>query len=48
MKYIVIIGCGKTGRELAREFSHQHNVVVIDKSKYALDSLGEILMAKKC
>ncbi len=47
MKYIVIIGCGKTGRELAREFSHQHNVVVIDKSKYALDSLGEDFNGKK-
>lgn len=41
MKYIIIVGCGKTGKELALEFSKGHNVVVIDKNRHALDSLGE-------
>jgi trk system potassium uptake protein TrkA len=41
MKYIVIVGCGKTGKELAIEFSKGHNVVVIDKNSRALSFLGE-------
>ncbi|MCK4520171.1 MAG: NAD-binding protein, partial [Candidatus Omnitrophica bacterium] len=32
MKYMVIIGCGKTGKNLAYELSKTENVVVIDKS----------------
>ncbi|HDN85943.1 MAG: TrkA family potassium uptake protein [Candidatus Omnitrophota bacterium] len=47
MKYIVIIGCGKTGRNLALEFATSHNVVVIDRNKTALDSLGEDFNGKK-
>ncbi len=47
MKYIVIVGCGKTGRNLALEFATSHNVVVIDRSKTALDSLGEDFNGKK-
>ena len=47
MKYIVIVGCGKTGRELALEFSKEHNVVVIDRNARALDSLGEDFNGKK-
>ena len=41
MKYIIIVGCGKTGKELAIEFSKEHNVIVIDKFKSALGSLGD-------
>lgn len=33
IKYIVIIGCGRLGSELALKFSKTHNVVVIDKSE---------------
>lgn len=29
--YIVIIGCGRLGSNLARELSNEHDVVVIDK-----------------
>ncbi|MCD6583925.1 MAG: TrkA family potassium uptake protein [Candidatus Omnitrophica bacterium] len=47
MKYIVLVGCGKTGRNLALEFATSHNVVVIDRSKTALDSLGEDFNGKK-
>ncbi len=47
MKYIVIIGCGKTGKELAQEFSKEHNVVVIDRIKHALDALGEDFNGRK-
>lgn len=41
MKYVVIVGCGQTGRNLALELSLSHNVVVIDKDKEVLDELGE-------
>ena len=47
MKYIIIVGCGKTGRELAAEFSNDHNVVVIDKFRSALDSLGDDFNGRK-
>ncbi len=47
MKYIIIVGCGRTGRELAIEFSREHNVTVIDKLKSELDSLGEDFNGKK-
>lgn len=47
MKYIIIVGCGKTGRNLAFELASFHNVVVIEKSKEALDSLGENFNGKK-
>ncbi|OQX87334.1 MAG: hypothetical protein B6D55_03775 [Candidatus Omnitrophica bacterium 4484_70.2] len=47
MKYIIIVGCGKTGRELALEFSLSFNVTVIDKSLRSLDSLGENFNGRK-
>ena len=47
MKYIIIVGCGKTGKTLALELAQAHNVVVIDRSRRALDSLGETFNGKK-
>ncbi|OPX29171.1 MAG: hypothetical protein B1H08_04495 [Candidatus Omnitrophica bacterium 4484_171] len=47
MKYIIIVGCGKTGKELAVEFSKEHNVIVIDKFRSALESLGDDFNGKK-
>ncbi len=47
MKYIIIIGCGKTGRNLALELAQSHNVVVVDKNKRAIDLLGEAFNGKK-
>jgi len=46
MKYLVIVGGGQTGRNLAQELSPSHNVVVIDKDKDALDALGESFNGK--
>ncbi|MEW5759092.1 MAG: TrkA family potassium uptake protein [Candidatus Omnitrophota bacterium] len=40
--YVVIVGCGHVGSELAKLLAHeQHNVVVIDKEKNAFKNLGE-------
>ncbi|MDD3296280.1 MAG: NAD-binding protein [Candidatus Omnitrophica bacterium] len=47
MKHIVIIGSGKTGRELALELSGDANVVVVDKSLKNLDILGDDFNGKK-
>ena len=47
MKYIIIIGCGKTGKSLALELSNAQNVVVVDKSLKSLDSLGDDFNGKK-
>jgi Trk K+ transport system NAD-binding subunit len=47
MKHIVIIGCGKAGRELAMELSKTDNVVVVDKSLKSLDALGDDFNGKK-
>lgn len=47
MKYIVIIGCGKIGRELAVELSKTDNVAMVDKDFDALDSLGDDFNGKK-
>ena len=47
MKYIVIVGCGKTGKELANELSKTENVVVVDKSLRSLDALGDDFNGKK-
>ncbi len=47
MKYIIIVGCGKTGRELAVAFSLQDNVVIVDINQHALNSLGEDFNGKK-
>ena len=47
MRYIIIIGCGKTGKSLALELSKEDNVVVVDKSLKNLDSLGDDFNGKK-
>lgn len=47
MKYIIIIGCGKTGKNLALELSKENNVVVIDKSLRNLNSLDDDFNGKK-
>ena len=47
MKYIIIIGCGKSGKELAIELAKAGNVVIIDKSLRNLDSLGDDFNGKK-
>ena len=47
MKYIIIIGCSKTGKELALELSQSENVVIVDKSLKNLDSLGDDFNGKK-
>ena len=47
MKYVVIVGCGKIGKELAYELSKTDNVVVVDKSLRNLDSLGDDFNGKK-
>lgn len=47
MKSLVIIGCGKTGAELAKEFSRFCNVTVVDKNMRALDSLGDNFNGRK-
>ena len=41
MKYILIVGCGKAGKELALEFARTDNVVMVDKDLKALDTLGD-------
>lgn len=38
-KYIIIIGCGRLGSELAIKFSQNHSVVVIDKNEKAFSRL---------
>lgn len=38
--YIVIIGCGRLGSNLARELSNEHDIVVIDKNEENLNRLG--------
>ena len=47
MKYVVIVGCGKSGKALAMELSHTENVVVVDKSLRQIDSLGDDFNGKK-
>lgn len=47
MKYIIIIGCGRSGKELAQELSKSENVVAVDKSLRNLDTLGEDFNGKK-
>lgn len=40
--YVIIVGCGRVGSELAALLSHEgHNVVVIDKSQASFDRLGQ-------
>ncbi len=38
--YIIIVGCGKTGRYLSEILQEDHNVVVVDKDKEAINNLG--------
>ncbi len=47
MKYIVIVGCGKIGKNLAFDLSRSENVVVVDKSLRKLESLGDDFNGKK-
>ena len=47
MKYIIIVGCGKTGKELALELSKTENVVIVDKNLKSVDSLGDDFNGKK-
>lgn len=47
MKYIVVVGCGKTGKGLAIELSKTENVVVLDRSLKNLNSLGDDFNGKK-
>lgn len=47
MRYIIVVGCGKTGRHLARELAQAHNVVVVDKNPRTLDALEENFNGKK-
>ncbi len=47
MKYVIIAGCGNTGRSLALELTNICNVVVIDKSLHALDELPQDFNGKK-
>lgn len=47
MKYIVIVGCSRTGKVLAKELANDHNVVVVDKNITNLDALGEDFNGEK-
>lgn len=47
MKYVIIVGCSRTGRVLAEELSGTENVVVIDKNLKNLDFLREDFNGKK-
>lgn len=47
MRYVVIIGCSRTARELAISLSENNNVVVVDKDLKALDALGDDFNGKK-
>lgn len=39
--YVIIVGCGRVGSELAKLLSNEgHNVVVIDKTQVSFDRLG--------
>jgi trk system potassium uptake protein TrkA len=39
--YVIIVGCGRVGSELAKLLSNEgHNVVVIDKNHSSFDRLG--------
>lgn len=39
---IIIIGCGKVGRVLARQLNEEnHDIVIIDNQEYKLESFGE-------
>jgi len=39
--YVIIVGCGRVGSELAKLLSNEgHNVVVIDKTQASFDRLG--------
>ncbi len=40
--YVIIVGCGRVGSELAKLLSSEgHDVVIIDKSQASFDRLGE-------
>ena len=40
--YVIIVGCGRVGSQLAKLLSNEgHDVVVVDKKQVSLDRLGE-------
>ncbi|MFH1457670.1 MAG: TrkA family potassium uptake protein [Candidatus Omnitrophota bacterium] len=40
--YIIIVGCGRVGSELAKLLSNEgHNIVIIDRSQSSFDRLGQ-------
>lgn len=40
--YVIIIGCGRVGSDLAKILSSEgHNVVIIDKSQSSFERLGK-------
>ncbi len=47
MRYIIIVGCSRTGRVLAKELANKENVVVVDKNLKNLDFLSEDFNGKK-
>ncbi|MDD5081292.1 MAG: NAD-binding protein [Candidatus Omnitrophica bacterium] len=47
MKYIIVIGCGRTGKTLATQLSVSENVVAIDKDLAAIEDLGDHFNGKK-
>ncbi|HOO74803.1 MAG: NAD-binding protein [Thermotogae bacterium] len=40
IKYIIIVGCGRLGSELALQLSKTHSVVVIDKKEESFERLS--------
>lgn len=44
--YVIILGCGRVGSELAKLLSAEgHNVVIIDKNSESFNRMGGLLMA---
>lgn len=42
MKFIIIIGCGRLGSELAMKFSKKHSVVVVDKDERSFTRINNM------
>ncbi|MCK9265426.1 TrkA family potassium uptake protein [bacterium] len=39
--YIIVVGCGRIGSQLAKLLQDEHNVVVVDKEEKSLQKLGD-------
>jgi trk system potassium uptake protein TrkA len=40
--YVIIVGCGRVGSELAKLLSNEgHNIVIIDRDPTSFDRLGQ-------